>query len=93
MTFAYDDVKRRTDDGIQERKKRLQHNEIINTDSLKKLIQLFCQQAKYDENLRNLKIWLEELSDSTKFNSLSKSLVQFGVHMNDKECQRVFKVE
>lgn len=42
MTFAYDEVKKRTDEGMQERRKRLEHTEIIKTDSLKKLIHLFC---------------------------------------------------
>ena len=57
ISFAYDEVKRRTDDGIQERKRKLQHTEIIKTDGLKKLVGLFCEQAKFDEHLRNLKIW------------------------------------
>ena len=42
ITFAYDEMKKRTDEGIQERRKRLEHTEIIKTDSLKKLIHLFC---------------------------------------------------
>jgi len=57
ISFAYDEVKRRTDNGIQERKRKLQHTEIIKTDGLKKLVGLFCEQAKFDEHLRNLKIW------------------------------------
>ena len=82
ITFAYDEMKKRTDEGIQERRKRLEHTEIIKTDSLKKLIHLFCEQAKYDENLRNLKIWFEELHDNRKFTSLSSALKQMGVMFN-----------
>ena len=46
--YAYDEMKKRTDEGILQRRKRLEHNEVIKTESLKKLIALFCQQAKLD---------------------------------------------
>lgn len=49
--YSFDEaaLRKRTDEGIQERKKRLQTtDQIIKTDSLKKLITLFCQQAKLD---------------------------------------------
>ena len=49
VSFGYDEMKKRTDEGIMERRKRLQHEDLIKTDCLKKLIQLFCEQAKLDE--------------------------------------------
>ena len=67
VSFGYDQMKKRTDEGILERKKRLQHEDLIKTDGLKKLVQLFCEQAKIDEELRNHKFWLEECNHKNKF--------------------------
>lgn len=69
-------MRKRTDEGMLERQKRLQypHDELIKSDSLKKLVSLFCEQAKLDEKFRNMKIWLEELTDQDKLHKLSIAL-------------------
>ena len=55
-------LKKRTDEGIEERRKRWKGEEpIITTEVLKNIVRLFCEQVKLDENLRNLKIWLESV--------------------------------
>ena len=86
-------MKKRTDEGILERKKRLEHSEIIKTDSLKKLIDLFCQQAKLDEELRNMKIWFESTNTKDKFNKLLKLLEKDKCFLSEKEARAIFKVE
>lgn len=78
-------LKNEIDEGILERKKRLQGNdEIIKTDSLKKLVSLFCEQAKFDEQFRNLKIWLECNFESDKFGKIVKLLEKEGESITTK---------
>ncbi len=43
-------------------------------DSLKKLVDLLTQQAKVDEKLRNMKMWLCEVQEKNKFAQLSAAL-------------------
>ena len=68
-------MKKRTEDGIEERRKKWKAEEpIITQQVIKNIVRLFCEQVKLDENLRNLKIWLETVFDSNKFSKLMQSL-------------------
>jgi hypothetical protein len=66
---------------------------VITTDTLKSIVSLFCQQVKLDENLRNLKIWLESCFDTDKFNRLAKALKEEGLQMTPNECRPLFAVD
>lgn len=51
------DLENRTDNGIEERKKKLQDKVEMNN-TIKSLVKNFGQQAVLDEAFRNNKIWL-----------------------------------
>ena len=76
MKYFFDEsLKKKTDEGIEERKKKLMGssnaNEPKNTE-LKGLVQGLCDQVKLDEDFRNAKIWFEYNSDSKKEDVLKK---------------------
>jgi hypothetical protein len=49
---------------------------------MKKLVGLFCEQVKLDENLRNLKLWFESCQDPSKNTKISSALSKVGISLS-----------
>ena len=54
---------------------------------------LFCEQAKLDEDLRNMKIWFESVHSREKFSKLASLLQKANCSVSEKEVRSIFKVE
>lgn len=51
---------RRTDDGIEQRKKKLQENhKSMPSQEIKRLVSMLSEQTIHDEEFRNCKIWFQ----------------------------------
>jgi hypothetical protein len=48
---------------------------------MKKLVALFCEQVKLDENLRNLKLWFESCQEASKNTKINSSLSKIGISL------------
>lgn len=88
-----DDLRKKTDEGILGRKKRL-GNEVSHKPriTIKKLVEKLSEQAKLDEQLRNNKLCFESNSDVSKWEKLQEELSKKGVRMDKEKMRSVFKV-
>jgi hypothetical protein len=88
-----EEIRRKTDEGILERKKRITGEASIKHKStIKKLVDKMSQQAKFDEAFRNFKIWFELDLSAGKWEKLRKELEGSNLHLDEEQLKSVFMV-
>ncbi len=58
------------------------NGDLSGSGDMKKLVGLFCEQVKLDENLRNLKLWFESCQDPSKNTKISSALSKVGISLS-----------
>ena len=77
------ELQQRTDDGIEERKKRIQDKHEM-THQLREMVKVFGEQAVVDEIFRNNKIWFSSESSEEKWEELWNELRINGLMFSQK---------